>query len=483
MRPLSRPSILVLALAALAASSCRSAAPAAAPSAPAPVSAKGRPNVVLMVLDDLDLAGIEHMPTLRSLLMEQGTTFTNAFVTTSVCCPSRASILTGQYVHNHGVLDNRFPLGGFRKFLETGKENSTIATWLQEAGYRTGLIGKYLNQYPQKVKNPTYVPPGWNEWHGVFFIEMYYEYQVNENGKVVYYGTDEDEYQTDVLRRKAVDFVGRKSTDPRPFFLYLSPFAPHAPARPAPRHDEQYPGARAPRPPSFNEEDVSDKPAWVQALPLMSDETIAKTDDWHRRRLQTMLGVDEMLAELAERLRAAGELDNTYIVFTSDNGFQLGAHRMDHGKGDAYEESIRVPLLVRGPNVAAGARVDAMVLNIDLAPTVAELAGARAADFVDGRSFAPFLHGSKPKTWRKDFLVEHWVDESDDGVGIPAYKAVRTMEHLYVEYPVSNERELYDLKNDPYQMDSLHRTAPGSLVKKLSSRLAALKDCRAATCR
>lgn len=483
MRPPDTWKVLAAAL-ALAWTSCRSAGPVAAPTTPtAPVSPKGRPNVVLMVLDDLDLAGMEHMPTLKALLGEQGTTFTNAFVTTSVCCPSRASILTGQYVHNHGVLDNRYPLGGFRKFLESGKESSTLATWMQEAGYRTGLIGKYLNQYPQKVKNPKHVPPGWHDWHGVFFIEMYYEYQVNENGKVVYYGTDVDEYQTDVLRRKALDFVSKKAADPRPFFLYLSPFAPHAPARPAPRHDEEYPGLRAPRPPSFNEEDVSDKPAWVQALPPMSEETIARTDDWHRRRVQTMLGVDEMLAALAESLRASGELDNTYIVFTSDNGFQLGAHRMDHGKGDAYEESIRVPLLVRGPGVPAGARIDAMVLNIDLAPTVADLAGARAADFVDGRSFVPFLRGAQPKSWRKDFLVEHWIDETDDGKGIPAYAALRTADHLYVEYPVTNERELYDLKKDPYEMESLHRTASPSLVKKLSSRLAALKDCRVASCR
>jgi len=183
------------------------------------------------------------------------------------------------------------------------------------------------------------------------------------------------------------------------------------------------------------------------------------------------------------RLKAAGELDNTYIVFTSDNGFQLGAHRMDHGKGDAYDESIRVPLLVRGPGVPAGAKVDSMVLNIDVAPTIADLAGARAADFVDGRSFVPFLRGTRPKAWRKDFLVEHWVDETDDGIGIPGYVALRTADHLYVEYPTSNERELYDLKKDPYELQSLHQSAPASLQKKLAARLAALKDCRAASCR
>src|SRR5262245_59578378 len=189
----------VLVLAALAAGACRSAGPAA-PVSPVPSAPRGQPNIILLLADDLDLSGIEHMPTLKSLFTQQGATFTNAFVTTSMCCPSRASFLTGQYVHNHGVLDNRYPLGGFRKFLESGKEQSTIATWLQAAGYRTGLIGKYMNQYPQKVKNPNHVPPGWNDWHGVFFIEMYYEYQVNENGKIGYYGAAEADYQTDVLR-------------------------------------------------------------------------------------------------------------------------------------------------------------------------------------------------------------------------------------------------------------------------------------------
>jgi len=471
-------SLLGLAALALSGTSCRSAGTAPPATVPLPDSSRPRPNVILVLTDDLDLSGIEHMPSLRELFTQEGTTFTNAFVTTSVCCPSRATFLTGQYVHNHGVLDNRFPLGGFRKFFETGKEKSTIATWLKEAGHRTGLIGKYMNFYPQKVKAPTYVPPGWDEWNGIFFPESYYEYQVNENGKVVYYAADEAEYQTDVLQQKALQFIGKKASDPRPFFLYLSPFAPHAPARPAPRHGEALPGIRAPRPPSFNEEDLSDKPQWMQRYRLMDEELIAHTDDWYRRRAQTMLAVDEMLKAMVDALRAAGQLDNTYIVFTSDNGFQLGAHRMDHGKGDAYEESIRIPLIVRGPGVPKGATVDAMVLNIDVAPSLAELGGARAADFVDGLSFVSLLQGRKPKGWRKDFLVEHWTDEED---GIPNYAALRTTEHLYVEYP-SGDRELYDLRKDPYQMQSIHQTAPG-VVKKLSARLAALKECRVASCR
>jgi N-acetylglucosamine-6-sulfatase len=475
-----RSSVLFLALGALALASCRSAGPVAPPPPPSapPATRDARPNVVFIVADDLDWSGIEHMPALKALFTHSGTTFTNSYVTTSVCCPSRSSFLTGQYVHNHGVLDNRFPLGGFRKFFESGKEKSTIATWLQEAGYRTGLIGKYLNFYPQRVKNPTYVPPGWDYWRAVFFPESYLEYQINENGKVETYGATPDEYLTDMLRNKALDFFSHAKNDPRPFFLYLAPLAPHAPAEPAARHANALPGIQAPRPPSFNEEDVSDKPEWVRRLPLMTEETTARTDEWYRRRAQSMLAVDEMLTTLVDSLHDSGRLENTYLIFTSDNGFQLGPHRMDHGKGDGYEESIRVPLIVRGPGVPTGARVDAPVLNIDVAPTIAELTGARAADFVDGRSFVPFLRGIKPKTWRKDFLIEHWTDEED---GIPNYLGLHTSEHVYLEYP-SGERELYDLKRDPYQMQSVHASAP-ALAQKLAARLASLKDCKAAGCR
>lgn len=474
MSPVLRRAAVVVTASLSASCAARATAPPSAPSAPPPASGK-RPNIVLIVTDDMDLSGLDRMPSLRSRLVEQGTTFTNGFVTTSVCGPSRASLLTGKYVHSHGVLDNRAPLGGFRKFFESGQEKETVATWLQAAGYRTGLVGKYMNFYPQKVKAPKYVPPGWDDWQGLFFPETYLGYTVNANGTLEEYGTAHEEYQTDVLRRKTMDFVNKG--DGRPFFLYLAPFAPHAPAWPAPRHEGTLPRLSAPRPPSFNEDDVSDKPAWVQALPSMTEEAVAKTDDWFHRRAETLLAVDELIADLCETLERKGELANTYIVFTSDNGFQLGAHRMDHGKGDAYEESIRVPFIVRGPGVPAGRRLAPMVLNIDLAPTLAALGGATVPADVDGRSIVPLLRGQTPKAWRQDFLIEHWTNDED---GLPAYAALRTADHLYVEY--AEEKELYDLKKDPYQLQSQHASADAGLLRRLTARLQTLKTCRGAGC-
>jgi N-acetylglucosamine-6-sulfatase len=483
------PRAAALVAAALLAPSCRTAgpsAPAAPPTAARPAAV--RPNVILVITDDMDVYDVENMPILHSEMVDAGTTFTNMFVTTPVCCPARASFLTGQYVHNHGVLDNRKPSGGFLKFFELGKEKSTIATWLQDAGYRTSLVGKYLNFYPARGRNPNYVPPGWAFWRGLVFPPIagdgYYDFQIVDGVKTAAYGEEPKEppdYVTDVLRDHALEFLkSTEADDARPFFLYLAPIAPHQPTQPAARHEKALASLPLRRPPSFNEEDVSDKPAWVQKLPLMTEEAVHKTEELHRQRARSLLAVDEMLGRVIEQLRAAGELDHTYILFTSDNGFELGQHRMDHGKGDGYEDSIRVPLIVRGPGVPAKRTVDAMVLNIDFAPTLAELTGASAAGFVDGRSFAPFLAGRIPGSWRTDFAIEHWTDEED--AGIPNYLGLRTTQYKYVEYP-SGERELYDLKKDPYELRSLHAGADPALLQKLSARLKQLEACAAATCR
>lgn len=466
--------------------------PRVEPTAP-PTPAPPRPNIVLIITDDMDVSALPHMPILRARLTEPGLSFKNSFVVDPVCAPSRASILTGRYVHNHGLLDNRPPIGGYRKFVENDNESQNVALWLKAAGYRTGLIGKYLNRYPS-AKDRDHVPPGWDDWHALFFPESYEEYLMNENGEVVPFGDKERHYLTDVLRSRALDFI--QTTPPgQPFFLYLAPFAPHAPAQPATRHEKLFPGLEAPRPPSFNEEDVSGKPSWLRAQPRMSDETIQATDAWHRRRVQTLQAVDEMIGKVLQALEARHQVGNTYVFFTSDNGFQLGAHRLDHGKGDPYEESIRVPLVVRGPGIPAGRNLEHMVLNIDLAPTFVELAGGTPPEVVDGRSLLPLFGPIAPPEgeWRQDFLVEHWdyakARERDEGRdtegegGIPEYAGLRTTQHLYVEYPDTNERELYDLKHDPYEMESLQTTARPGLVRRLAERLRVLKSCRGAACR
>ena len=464
-----------------------------APISAAPVTP--RPSIIVVLTDDLDARSIAFMPQLKSLLADQGLTFANFFVTTALCCPSRSSILRGQYVHNHQVFTNTPPGGGFGKFHDLGHEQSTVATWLRTAGYRTGLMGKYLNGYPDRSA-PTYVPPGWDEWDSPARGGAYgnFNYTMNETGKLVDYGNRPDDYLTDVLARKAADFIRASSRDGRPFFLYLATYAPHAPATPAPRHQNAFASVTAPRPPSFNEADVGDKPAWVRNRPSLSDQEMARIDRQNRQRLRSLLAVDEMLAGLIDVLRQTGQLDRTYVFFTSDNGYHMGEHRLMPGKNTAYEEDIRVPLLVRGPGVPAGRTIEHLALNIDLAPTFAALAGATAPPFVDGRSLLPLLSPTAPPLlqWRQAFTVEHYADQSAEPGGAqprqrrtraaPELHALRTRTMLYVEY-VTGERELYDLQQDPYELQNRASTAAPDLLARLSARLAELQRCASAGCR
>src|SRR5215218_6139500 len=305
------------------------------------------PNVILILtddltVDDLNQVALRHMPNIKSQLIDKGTTFDNAFVTNSLCCPSRATILRGQYTHNHHILSNEPPLGGFQKFRYLGHENSTMATWLKDQSYRTAFFGKYLS------------------------------HTFNENGHLVDYDP-ESYYETDVISDKATDYIRRTAgADPlfftadRPFLMWIGTKAPHQPANPAPRDQNAYPNDSLPHPPSFDEKDVSDKPGWIGDNPPLSQEQKEYMEELHRKRLQSMLAVDDMVGDLIGALRESGELDNTYIVFTSDNGFHLGQHRLGAGKWTAYEEDIRIPLVVRGPGVPEGRTLHHMVLNNDL---------------------------------------------------------------------------------------------------------------------
>ena len=483
-----------------------------------------RPNVILILTDDLayeDLspAMLEQMPNLREEVIEEGTTFENAFVTNSLCCPSRATTLRGQYVHNHQVLSNEPPRGGFQKFRFLGHENSTFATWLQEDGYRTSFFGKYLNGY-----GGTDVPPGWDEWHGI--SGNFLSNSLNENGAVIRY--DPARYHLDdVISDKASDYVERTSgadppffTTDRPFLMWLGTKAPHQPATPAPRHKDALEDVELPRPPSFDEGDVRDKPRWIQDNPTLGPDQVAYMEELHRKRLQSMLAVDDMIGDLVDSLRRSGELDDTYIFFTSDNGFHMGQHRLGAGKWTAYEEDTRVPLMVRGPGVPEGKKLPHMVLNNDLAPTFADLAGVEPPGFVDGRSMAPLLDDAPTpeEDWRQRFLVEAVAErdsvphppfvnesqvrplltgdplprdwrknssnraESSEEWGRPWLKALRTKNYLYVYYK-TGERELYDLRTDPYQVDNIYNSAPEDLVKRLEADLLALNQCETDACR
>jgi arylsulfatase A-like enzyme len=413
-----------------------------------------RPSIVLILTDDQRYDSLWAMPTVQRELLDQGVRFTRGFVVNSLCCPSRAAILTGQYSHSNGVYTNNPPRGGFSAFRP--HEHSTIATWLQKGGYTTALIGKYFNHY-DKAGKAGYVPPGWNHWDGLAVGAVgYYNYALNVDGRIEQHHHSAADYSTDVLTRKAVDVIHQTKG---PLFLYLAPSAPHAPANPAPRDVNAFPKLKPYRPPAYDESDVSDKPAWVRSLPRYTSTHATELDTFHRRQYQSLLAVDREVAQVIRALRDTHRLHNTMIVFTSDNGIAWGEHRWS-GKKDAYEESIRVPMVVRyDPMTSQQRTLDShLVLNIDLAPTFAQLGGVTAPN-ADGKSFLPLLDHTA-SSWRTDFLIEHLRDKQ---APIPTFCAVRGTRYLYVQYQ-DGEEELYDLNVDPNQLDNRASAASEAAV-------------------
>ncbi|MGH6945137.1 MAG: sulfatase-like hydrolase/transferase, partial [Geminicoccaceae bacterium] len=279
-----------------------------------------------------------------------------------------------------------------------------------------------------------------------------------------------------------------------PLFLYVLPYSPHSPSVAAPRHLGMFEDAPLPRTAAFDEPDVGGKPMLIRSLPRLDDERIASLTDEYRRRLASLQGVDDMVERIVDALKSAGMLQSTYVIYSSDNGFHLGEHRLPAGKDTAYEEDLRVPMVMRGPGVPKGGRIDAMVLNIDFAPTFAEMAGAAPPDFVDGRSFLPLLDDPDAR-WRRSFLVERRALEvqlkelaasrgmSAKELAASAYlSGLRTADRTYVEYG-TGERELYDLRADRFQIDNVVDEADPALVAALSGRLAALEGCAGEECR
>ena len=356
--------------------------------------AEGRPNIVFVLTDDLDSALLTQNPGAFpniEQLAEAGTSFSNYFVSNSLCCPSRATMLRGQYAHNTGVLGNAPPHGGFERFHKLGDERSTIATWLHAAGYATGLFGKYLNGYPNTVAQ-TYVPPGWDQWVSATAAAdtrpyFGFDYALNINGRKRAYGHAADDYLGDVLANATEKFI-RQESGHRPFFAYVAPWVPHAPAIPPPWYAQSDSTAALPRTPSFDERDATDKPQFLRDTKPLTSAEIGAMRELYQLRIESMRGVDDLLGRVVKTLRNTGQLSNTYVVFTSDNGFHMGQHRLKAGKLTAYEEDIRVPFVVRGPGVPAARTVSSIVLNSDLAPTFAALAGGgRRPSSMVGRSF------------------------------------------------------------------------------------------------
>lgn len=396
------------------------------------------PNVVLILTDDQRWDTLWAMPGVSQEIAAQGVTFSNYFDPDPLCCPARASILTGQYAHTTGVYGNNPPHGGFASF----RDDDTIATRLDAAGYRTALIGKYLNGYT----TGTYTPPGWDRWYA-FTNPGYYSWTVSDQGTI----KSETTYSTDTLTDQAISFINSTPRG-RPFFLELSIFAPHGAGDrkpPVPREDDdgKFDGIAPYRPPSFNEADVSDKPAFIRSLPPWNSRQIASDDLFRQKQLESLISVDRDIDKLMTGLSDAGRLANTIVVFASDNGYLWGEHRW-RGKNVTYEESIRVPLVVRYDPLTqsvAGSTNSALIVNVDLTRTFAELAGASTKG-MEGLSLVPLL-GERPAPWRDAFVLEHLEQSA------PTYCGARDGQFVYTQYQDGFE-ELYDLEADPYELEN-----------------------------
>ena len=449
-----------------------------------------RPNIVFVLTDDLsrNLVTKQFMPNLWAL-RQRGAVFSNYVVADSLCCPSRASIFTGLYPDDTGVEANIGPHGGVGAFNARGNQRSTFATDLHAAGYRTAMMGKYLNRY-HTSQAPA---PGWTTWDVADWGYPEFNYSLNENGQVVHYGgpnvKGKDNYLTDVLSGLADRFVTASAgaSSRKPFFLEVATFAPHSPYTPAPRDATLYRGLQAPRTPTFDAA-VTNPPNWLEGQPKLSARDEASIDVAFRKRAQSVRAVDDLIGSLVATLRTTGTLSNTYFVFSSDNGLHMGDYRLMPGKLTTFDTDIHVPLIVVGPRVPAGRRVAAMAENIDLRSTFDALAGTKPAKPVDGRTLTPLLFGpgGTPAGWRQGVLVEHLgpvVDEPGDPdapdvrSGNPSsYEALRLTDALYVENQ-RGPREYYDLRRDPYELHNVYGSLAPSVKARLHTALVTVVAC------
>jgi N-acetylglucosamine-6-sulfatase len=427
-----------------------------------------KPNIVFVLTDDQDAESLEQMPTVQRELIGKGTTFENGILTLPVCCPSRATMLRGQYAHNHviGIGEGQ---NGALAFRRRGLENSTVATWLDKAGYRTALVGKYLNGYDRR-----YVPAGWDKWYANVSQDVWAEC-LNENGKKKCYG---GKHPDAVLADKAEGFVRSSRSSSQPLFLWLSLNAPHDPA-PYMRQDRNmFSNRPLPKPPSFDEPDVSDKPAWVKRQPRISPKRERDLRKLYLDRLRSLQTADRAVGRLVDALDDTGRLENTYFVYFTDNGYHLGEHRVTAAKATPYLEAVRFPLVVRGPGVQQGETRQDIVLNTDIGPTFAALGGAETPQFVDGRSITPLLQGQQPTSWRNSGLIEGRRSRKQDR---PAYAGLITENRTYVEYG-NGQKELYDLETDQHQLENLAGKRPDE-EPALAAQLQELRNCSGASCR
>jgi N-acetylglucosamine-6-sulfatase len=515
--------------------------PAAAQARPASTDRDGRPNILVVMTDDEAQADVAKMPNVKRLLAKRGTTFADAIDSFPLCCPSRATFITGQYAHNHGVAGNFWPYGWYGM----KHRGNTLPAWLDNAGYNTALIGKWLNGYGAMDAHGE-VPKGFDIWRGLLDVSAYdyYNFVMNQNGKLRswgdkqfamnlvkfakvevtrqdggvaaifaqlekyfgpgpyhYWGShDPKDYSPDVTGGITEKLVRAQRSSKKPFFIWWAPAAPHREdvavtlmgrpgkdPRPAPRYDAKSAKYKLPKPPSFNEQDFSDKPSNMTThAPTMTQAQIDQLQLDYEGRIGSLLAVDDHVKKLISILRKTDQLNNTLIVFVSDNGWLQGQHRVTGDKFLPYEESVRIPLILRGPGVPAGETVHGQVANIDFAPTLVDAAKARAGRVMDGVSLWPTIRNPRKRPNRA-FELEALTalfrgNVPNNGWDRP-YKGVRTDRYTYVVYTETGEEELYDRLTDPYQLSNVAKDpAYAAIADRLAAKLVKLNRCKGRAC-
>ncbi len=444
-------------------------------------------NVVLLLADDLDWPLWDDVPRLKAF-EELGTTLTNFVVTESLCCPSRTSIMRGQYVHNHEVISNMPQTGGgWQTFYDLGHQKDCIANWLSDAGIQTAHLGKYLNGFPGKELKPSYTPPGWD-----YFVSTTrgksaytgYNYTLNTNGDLQKYYEGPYDFLENVLTAKTTEWLA-SATDP--FYLEFSSYLPHSPAPASPTREGSREGSQAPRLPSYNAAGIYE-PKWLKDQPRLGPKQEQNLDLLWTRRLESAESMADSFEAIMNQLRVSGHLEDTLVIVTSDNGYHVGARRLPSGKHTPYREDSVVPAVFIGPGIPQGVTIDKMTSTIDLAPTVANLQGAATPRFLDGRDLMPLLLDPENAPWRTGVLTENLApttkgDPDFSGFEAPKYDALRTEQYLYVNYGRKKGATLYNLENDPYELHNVIRTTDPQIVKQLARQTRALANCSGPSCR
>ena len=461
-----------------------------------------KPNIIFILTDDQPQSTLSYMPNVQSRLKGKGRTFSNALNVYPLCCPSRAIIQRGQYAHNTGIFGNEPSNGGgYETFDQLDREKSTMATWIHAAGYYTGYFGKYMNGFSGPA------PPGWDDWGTP---------TVTSDPMDAATVSTTSEPSDKQIAEKAMLFARERTPQEQPFFMQLGFYAPHVPSVWESEYDGEFAGEKVPRTPSFNEDNVRDKPRYIredkppltnQKNPVVDYPCVAlpnsleQNDCQYPRLLRSLQTVDQFVADLTDYLASQGELSNTYIVYYTDNGNHWGEHRLDYGKLTPYETDTGFPLLIRGPDVPQGTTSKRLVGNHDIAPTFAKIADASVPSFVDGRSFLRIADAepTNDSPWRTALYVERrwkasWdLPSKSSPQYVPPYEGVRQQNRDYIRYrddPWTAKsdpgfKEFYDLGADPYELRNLayYREVSQATLDRLQDRLVKLRDCKADGCR